>query len=106
MEADLAVVEEVETQLELHREKRKDDFSAHLVQIEGLIEAINERGAEWFEENIQLKTSVEFLKCEKVQERFREVVVGTDRLVKDSMQSSSAGSWTATSRSGGPSWST
>lgn len=81
------MVEEVETQLELHREEMKNDFSARLGQIEGLVEAINERGAEWFEENIQLKNSVELLKCEKVQERFRkEVVAGTAKLVKDSVQ--------------------
>ena len=81
LEDDFKMAENVESQLEAYREDMKRDFEARMAEIENIILSMNERGDEWFEENIRLANVRELVQREKVQDRFqREVVADTEAL--------------------------
>ncbi len=82
LEDDFRMTEDVEAQLGAYKEDMGRDFEARMAEIENIILTMNERGDEWFEENIRLTNIGELVRREKVQERFkREVVADTEDLV-------------------------
>src|SRR5919107_1030486 len=82
LEDDFKMSENVESQLELYKEDMKRDFEARMAEIENIILTMNERGDEWFEENIRLANVRELVQRNKVQDRFqREVVADTEQLI-------------------------
>jgi hypothetical protein len=89
LEDDFKMSENVESQLELYKEDMKRDFEARMSEIENIILTMNERGDEWFEENIRLANVRELVQRNKVQERFqREVVADTEKLIDERVESS------------------
>jgi len=70
LEDDFKMSENVESQLELYKEDMKRDFEARMAEIENIILSMNERGDEWFEENIRLANVAELVQRNKVQDRF------------------------------------
>jgi hypothetical protein len=77
----------VESQLELYKEDIKRDFEARIAEIENIIMQMNERGDEWFEENIRLTNVRELVQRNKVQDRFqREVVADTEKLIDERVE--------------------
>src|SRR5918997_988082 len=82
LEDDFKMAENVESQLEVYKEDMKRDFEARMAEIENIILTMNERGDEWFEENIRLANVRELVQRNKVQDRFqREVVADTEQLI-------------------------
>src|ERR671913_349414 len=71
LEDDFKMAENVESQLEAYREDMKRDFEARMAEIENIILSMNERGDEWFEENIRLANVRELVQREKVQDLFQ-----------------------------------
>jgi small GTP-binding protein len=87
LEDDFKMSENVESQLELYKEDMKRDFEARMSEIENIILTMNERGDEWFEENIRLANVRELVQRNKVQERFqREVVADTEKLIDERVE--------------------
>src|SRR5918994_138866 len=87
LEDDFKMAENVESQLEAYREDMKRDFEARMAEIENIILSMNERGDEWFEENIRLTNVRELIQREKVQDRFqREVVADTEGLIDERVE--------------------
>jgi small GTP-binding protein len=87
LEDDFKMAENVESQLELYKEDMKRDFEARMSEIENIILTMNERGDEWFEENIRLANVRELVQRNKVQERFqREVVADTEKLIDERVE--------------------
>src|ERR687894_631623 len=87
LEDDFKMSENVESQLELYREDMKRDFEARMSEIENIILTMNERGDEWFEENIRLANVRELIQRNKVQDRFqREVVADTEKLIDERVE--------------------
>src|ERR687897_2867553 len=87
LEDDFKMSENVESQLGLYREDMKRDFEARMSEIENIILTMNERGDEWFEENIRLANVRELVQRNKVQERFqREVVADTEKLIDERVE--------------------
>ena len=87
LEDDFKMAENVESQLEAYREDMKRDFEARMAEIENIILSMNERGDEWFEENIRLANVRELVQREKVQDRFqREVVADTEGLIDERVE--------------------
>src|SRR5215210_1292746 len=87
LEDDFKMSENVESQLEAYREDMKRDFEARMAEIENIILSMNERGDEWFEENIRLANVRELVQREKVQDRFqREVVANTEGLIDERVE--------------------
>ena len=84
LEDDFKTAENVESQLELFVEDMKRDFQARMAEIENIIHQMNERGDEWFEENIRIANVAELVRREKIQSRFqREVVADTETLIDE-----------------------
>ena len=83
LEDDFRTTEEVEAQLGAYKEDMRRDFEARLAEIENIVLRLEERGDEWFEENIRLMNFRELLRREKVEERFREEVVADSGEVLD-----------------------
>ena len=84
LEDDFKMSENVESQLELYKEDMKRDFEARMAEIENIILSMNERGDEWFEENIRLANVAELVQRNKVQDRFqKEVVADTESLINE-----------------------
>src|ERR687890_1243997 len=82
LEDDFKMSENVESQLELYKEDMKRDFEARMSEIENIILTMNERGDEWFEENIRLANVAELVQRNKIQARFqKEVVADTESLI-------------------------
>src|SRR5918997_3186228 len=82
LEDDFKMAENVESQLEAYREDMKRDFEARMAEIENIILSMNERGDEWFEENILLANVTELVQRNKIQARFqKEVVADTESLI-------------------------
>jgi small GTP-binding protein len=87
LEEDFKMSENVESQLELYKEDIKRDFEARIAEIENIIMQMNERGDEWFEENIRLTNVRELVQRNKVQGRFqREVVADTEKLIDERVE--------------------
>src|ERR671915_65276 len=87
LEDDFKMSENVESQLELYKEDMKRDFEARMAEIENIILSMNERGDEWFEENIRLANVAELVQREKVQDRFQsEVVADTEGLIDERVE--------------------
>src|SRR5215210_6032106 len=87
LEDDFKMSENVESQLELYKEDMRRDFEARLAEIENIIHSMNERGDEWFEENIRLAKVRELVQRDKVQDRFqREVVADTEKLIDERVE--------------------
>src|ERR687893_2365399 len=87
LEDDFKMAENVESQLEVYKEDMKRDFEARMAEIENIILSMNERGDEWFEENIRLANVRELVQREKVQDRFqREVVADTEGLIDERVE--------------------
>ncbi|MDQ4063588.1 MAG: dynamin family protein [Actinomycetota bacterium] len=87
LEDDFKMSENVESQLDLYKEDMKRDFEARMAEIENIILQVNERGDEWFEENIRLTNVRELVQRNKVQERFqREVVADTEKLIDERVE--------------------
>src|ERR671921_379177 len=87
LEDDFKMSENVESQLELYKEDIKRDFEARMSEIENIILTMNERGDEWFEENIRLANVRELIQRNKVQDRFqREVVADTEKLIDERVE--------------------
>ena len=87
LEDDFKMAENVESQLEAYKEDMKRDFEARMAEIENIILSMNERGDEWFEENIRLANVRELVQREKVQYRFqREVVANTEGLIDERVE--------------------
>jgi small GTP-binding protein len=87
LEEDFKMSENVESQLDLYKEDIKRDFEARMSEIENIILQMNERGDEWFEENIRLVNIRELVQRNKVQERFqREVVADTEKLIDERVE--------------------
>src|ERR687893_2156330 len=87
LEDDFKMSENVESQLEVYKEDMKRDFEARMSEIENIILQMNERGDEWFEENIRLANVRELVQREKVQNRFqREVVADTEGLIDERVE--------------------
>jgi small GTP-binding protein len=87
LEDDFKMAENVESQLELYKEDMKRDFEARMSEIENIILTMNERGDEWFEENIRLTNVRELVQRNKVQDRFqREVVADTEKLIDERVE--------------------
>ncbi|MCA1715414.1 MAG: dynamin family protein [Actinobacteria bacterium] len=87
LEDDFKMAENVESQLELYKEDMKRDFEARMSEIENIILTMNERGDEWFEENIRLANVRELVQRNKVQDRFqREVVADTEKLIDERVE--------------------
>ena len=87
LEDDFKMAENVESQLELYKEDMKRDFEARMSEIENIILTMNERGDEWFEENIRLSNVRELVQRNKVQDRFqREVVADTEKLIDERVE--------------------
>ena len=87
LEDDFKMAENVESQLEAYREDMKRDFEARMAEIENIILSMNERGDEWFEENIRLANVRELVQREKVQDSFqREVVADTEGLIDERVE--------------------
>ena len=87
LEDDFKMSENVESQLELYKEDMKRDFEARMSEIENIILTMNERGDEWFEENIRLANVRELVQRNKVQDRFqREVVADTEKLIDERVE--------------------
>jgi small GTP-binding protein len=87
LEEDFKMSENVESQLELYKEDIKRDFEARIAEIENIIMQMNERGDEWFEENIRLTKVRELVQRNKVQDRFqREVVADTEKLIDERVE--------------------
>jgi small GTP-binding protein len=87
LEDDFKMSENVESQLELYKEDMKRDFEARMSEIENIILTMNERGDEWFEENIRLANVRELVQRNKVQDRFqREVVADTEQLIDERVE--------------------
>ncbi|MDP8972956.1 MAG: dynamin family protein [Actinomycetota bacterium] len=87
LEDDFKMSENVESQLELYKEDMKRDFEARMSEIENIILTMNERGDEWFEENIRLSNVRELVQRNKVQDRFqREVVADTEKLIDERVE--------------------
>src|ERR687890_2246185 len=81
------MAENVESQLEAYKEDMKRDFEARMAEIENIILSMNERGDEWFEENIRLANVRELIQRNKVQDRFqREVVADTEKLIDERVE--------------------
>jgi hypothetical protein len=86
LEDDFKMAENVESQLEVHKEDMKRDFEARMAEIENIILSMNERGDEWFE-NIRLANVRELVQREKIQDRFqREVVADTESLIDERVE--------------------
>src|SRR5215217_3494125 len=82
LEDDFKMAENVESQLEAYKEDMKRDFEARMAEIENIILSMNERGDEWFEENIRLANVTELVQRNKIQARFqKEVVADTESLI-------------------------
>ena len=82
LEDDFRMSENVESQLEVYKEDMKRDFEARMAEIENIILSMNERGDEWFEENIRLANVTELVQRNKIQARFqKEVVADTESLI-------------------------
>ncbi len=87
LEDDFKMAENVESQLELYKEDMKRDFEARMSEIENIILTMNERGDEWFEENIRLTNVRELVQRNKVQDRFqREVVADTEKQIDERVE--------------------
>src|ERR671910_539898 len=87
LEDDFKMAENVESQLEVYKEDMKRDFEARMAKIENIILSMNERGDEWFEDNIRLANIRELVQREKVQDRFqREVVADTEGLIDERVE--------------------
>ncbi len=87
LEDDFKMAENVESQLELYKEDMKRDFEARMSEIENIILTMNERGDEWFEENIRLTNVRELVQRSKVQDRFqREVVADTEKQIDERVE--------------------
>jgi small GTP-binding protein len=87
LEDDFKMSENVESQLELYKEDIKRDFEARLAEIQNIIHSMNERGDEWFEQNIRLANVRELVQRDKVQDRFqREVVADTEKLIDERVE--------------------
>ena len=87
LEDDFKMSENVESQLQLYKEDMKRDFEARMSEIENIILTMNERGDEWFEENIRLANVRELVQRNKVQDRFqREVVADTEKLIDERVE--------------------
>src|SRR5215203_195345 len=87
LEDDFKMSENVEAQLELYKEDMKRDFEARMAEIENIILSMNERGDEWFEENIRLANVAELVQRNKVQDRFqKEVVANTEGLIDERVE--------------------
>src|ERR687890_162451 len=87
LEDDFKMAENVESQLEAYKEDMKRDFEARMAEIENIILSMNERGDEWFEENIRLTNVRELVQREKIQDRFqREVVADTEGLIDERVE--------------------
>jgi len=84
LEDDFKTAENVEAQLKLFVADTRRDFEARMAEIENIILQMNERGDEWFEENIRLANFRELMQAEKVQNRFeREVVADTETAINE-----------------------
>ncbi|MDQ4003958.1 MAG: dynamin family protein [Actinomycetota bacterium] len=84
LEDDFKMSENVELQLELYKEDMKRDFEARMAEIENIILQMNERGDEWFEENIRLANVRELVQRDKIQDRFQdEVVADTEERIDE-----------------------
>jgi small GTP-binding protein len=87
LEDDFKMSENVESQLELYKEDMKRDFEARMAEIENIILQMNERGDEWFEENIRLANVRELVQRDKIQDRFQdEVVADTEERIDERVQ--------------------
>ncbi len=87
LEDDFKMTENVESQLELYKEDMQRDFEARMAEIENIILQMNERGDEWFEENIRLSNVRELVRRDKIQDRFQEeVVADTEERIDERVQ--------------------
>jgi small GTP-binding protein len=83
LEQDFQMAQNVESQMELYREDMRRDFESRLAEIENIVLRMNERGDEWFENNIKLTNVLELVKRERIQERFQAEVVGDSTALID-----------------------
>jgi hypothetical protein len=87
LEDDFKMTENVESQLELYKQDMQRDFEARMAEIENIILQMNERGDEWFEENIRLSNVRELVRRDKIQDRFQEeVVADTEERIDERVQ--------------------
>ena len=84
LEEDFRTAENVESQLQLFQEDMRRDFEARMSGIENVIHTMNDRGDEWFEQNIRITNVADLVQREKMQQRFQaEVISDTEALIDE-----------------------
>jgi small GTP-binding protein len=74
--ADLAMLDDVETQLALYEEDMRREFALRLSDAEKILFAMEQRGEDYFDETLRLARVFDLLNKERIQRGFAEQVVG------------------------------
>lgn len=73
---DLAVIEQVERQLQVYHEDMRRDFELRMAEIDNILLDLEQRARAYFEETIRLGRVMDLMRKERIQREFQEQVVG------------------------------
>ncbi|GAC1360411.1 MAG: dynamin family protein [Herpetosiphon sp.] len=84
---DVQTLDTIDRQIELYREDQQRDFKHHLTEIENLLNEMELRGMQFFDDTIRLGRMFDILKGDRIRDEFEEKVVGdTPQLIEARVQ--------------------
>src|SRR5690606_3722163 len=85
---DIKAIDNIEGQLQAYHDDMLNDFTPRLAQLEGLLQELEARGNEFFDEHIRVGRARHLIKRDYLSRLFREEVVGDmDRQIDNATQS-------------------
>jgi small GTP-binding protein len=76
LNADFAMLEDVDAQLKLYREDMKRDFNYRMSDMENILYEMEQRGQDFFDETLRLGRIFDLLNKARIQQEFEHQVVG------------------------------
>ena len=73
---DFQTIENIDKQIELYRSDLQRDFRFHLVEIENLLNEMELRGMEFFDDTVRIGRMFDLMKSDRIREEFERRVVG------------------------------
>ncbi len=79
LEGDDTTLSEIERQRKQFDRDMKRDLNLHLARLKGVLQEVERRGEEFFEDTIRLRRVVKLMNTEKVRDEFKAQVVGASQ---------------------------
>jgi len=76
LQDDFSTIDSIERQIELYKSDLQKDFRLHLLEIENLLNEMELRGMQFFDDTVRLTRMFDLLRAERVRADFEERVIG------------------------------